>query len=529
MIKLQRANYPEEVGVSTRKLIDFMQDVIDTGINYHSIMVIRHNKVAFESFRPPYTPDRPHAMYSASKSVTSAAIGFAINEGLLSLDTRIIDIFPEHKPVKKDSRLEKLTVRHLITMTSGKEPSLMSDKTKADWVEEFIKSPAKYEPGEKFRYTNENIYLLSAIINKVTNQSMVEYLVPRLFNPLNIETPLWETDRNGIESGGWGLYFKSEDLAKFTLTYLNEGNFFGKQVIPRDWAIQSVQKHTDNSFNRGYDTNRGYGYCFWMNSCENTYRVDGMFSQFGIVLPDYDAAIITTGGQLDETGVFRKCMWRHFPGVFDDNAEYIEQDLLNLKQLSDIPLPVLPASTHPDTEKRINGRIIKTSGNRLLNKINMPHSILSPVVVFMSRDHAGGVDNIKLVFEGDYLILDWDEGDESNSIKCSMKGDLAYDKIRLASQDFTTASCACWRDENTLEILIRPLEAVASRNIIFKFTGNKVKIIFTGCPSMKEIAEDLAIGAFPDLITNSVMLRLARFMLMKFHKILEPPVYGILL
>ena len=110
-----------------------------------------------------------------------------------------------------------------------------------------------------------------------------------------------------------------------------------------------------------------------------------------------------------------------------------------------------------------------------------------------------------------------------------MKGDLAYDKNQACISDFTTASCVCWRDENTLEILIRPLEAVASRNIIFKVTGNKVKIIFTGCPSMKEIAEDLAIGAFPDLITNSVMLRLARFMLMKFHKILEPPVYGILL
>ena len=220
---IPRANSPKEVGVSSKIVKEFLDDALEMGYEYHSLMVIRHGKVAVEWYNEPYNKDTPQSVYSISKSFTSTAIGFAINEGLITLDTKLIDLFPDYPPKKPDERYEKLTVHNLLRMSSGKQPSFLSDKSKIDWIEDYINSPWVFEPGEKFLYINENIFMLSAIINRVTGMTMREYLTPRLFEPLGIDFPFWETDRNGIEAGGWGLYLKTEDIAKLTLCYVQKG------------------------------------------------------------------------------------------------------------------------------------------------------------------------------------------------------------------------------------------------------------------------------------------------------------------
>ncbi|MCQ2462345.1 MAG: serine hydrolase, partial [Clostridia bacterium] len=149
--ELKRAKTPETVGVDSKEVQALIDDFIENGQHIHSIMILRHGKVACEVYRAPFNENSPHAMYSVSKSITSTAIGFAVSEGLVSLDTPVIDIFPEFRPKKADEYLEKLNISHLLTMTSGKSVSPLANKEK-DWLENFFNSSWYAEPGTEFLY-----------------------------------------------------------------------------------------------------------------------------------------------------------------------------------------------------------------------------------------------------------------------------------------------------------------------------------------------------------------------------------------
>ncbi len=132
-LDIQRAKTAESVGVDSKEVQAFIDECLENGIELHSIMVVRHGKVACEAFREPYSPNIPHMMYSVSKSFTSTAIGFAIDEGYLSLETKFLDVFPELRPTKFDPYLDKLNVFDLLTMQGGKSVSPMADRTKDTW------------------------------------------------------------------------------------------------------------------------------------------------------------------------------------------------------------------------------------------------------------------------------------------------------------------------------------------------------------------------------------------------------------
>ena len=156
-IRLERAAYPEKVGVSSKEIEALIADFKENNIEIHSIMIMSEGKVAFESWASPYSPDIPHAMYSVSKTITSAAIGFAVEEGILSTDTKLIDIFPEFIPDKRDENLEKLDIHSLLTMSSGKNVSVFTDKTKPNWERQFFEAPWSFTPNDgQFQYISEN-------------------------------------------------------------------------------------------------------------------------------------------------------------------------------------------------------------------------------------------------------------------------------------------------------------------------------------------------------------------------------------
>lgn len=466
--RIPRAETAESVGVSSKEVQAFIDDCEKEGIELHSLMVLRHGKVACEAFREPYSADYSHMMYSVSKSVTSIAIGFAVEEGLLSLETKFLDVFPYMRPVKYDPYLEKLNVLHLLTMRSGKSVSPMSDRTKDTWLNDFVSSPWVSEPGTEFKYISENMYVLCSMIKAVTGQSVTEFLTPRLYEPLGIETPYWETCPSGIETGGWGIFLTLEDLGKFTLCCQQMGIYDGKQVIPRSWIEEGTKALTEST-GESIDSKCGYGYCFWRCSGENAYRADGMFSQFGIVFEDYDAAFCMQGGNIDEQQT-RDCIWRHFAKAFDDNAK--PEDAVELKIT---PYEKLPASPRSILEESIDGMTINFGKAHVLNIMGMPVSILPLAAVFMEKDKAGVIDNVKLSFREDRMIMTWTEGDEMNTIPIGMEGDYLWGKIILGGVAYNTASVGAWTGENTLEVHIRVIETVAERRLVFKFKdGGKV-------------------------------------------------------
>ncbi|MCM1545084.1 MAG: beta-lactamase family protein [Ruminococcus sp.] len=486
-ISIERAETAESVGVSSKEVQAFIDHCMEENKELHSVMVIRHGKVACEAYRDPYGPEHKHMMYSVSKSFTSTAIGFAIDEGLIALDTKLVDVFPEARGDKPDAYLEKMTVEDLLTMRSGLSVSPFMDKTKDRWFKDILASEWISEPGTEFLYISENMYLLCCIIHKVTGMSVMDYLTPRLFEPLGIENAYWETCPRGIEAGGWGMMLSTEDLAKFTLCYQQGGKFNGKQVIPEWYTKQATVFHSDNSVaNQDLDSVKGYGYCFWRNGgYENSYRADGMFSQFGIVFEDLDACFISTGGEINEQGM-RDMVWAHFPKAFiDDDAN---------AETTEIAIPAydkLPAKPHSFLEKKIANRTIKFMKPLTLNAIGFPVSVLTLPAVFMERDKAGNISNVTFKFMENELIFTWTEGDEVNSIYVGMDGEYRWDDIVLGEIPYHTCAIGAWNTENELEIRIRAIETVAERVLTFKFNGDNVTMQPASHPTVGVMAETL--------------------------------------
>jgi len=244
---------PEAEGVSSKAIITFLDSAAtNTRTEFHSFMLLRHGKVIAEGWWDPYRPDLKHTMYSASKSFTSTAVGFAVKEKKLSIEDKIISFFPDKLPDSISPFLEQLKVKHLLMMSTGqrREPPT----TTQDWVKSYLETPVDIEPGTRYRYSSLATFMLSAIVQKVSGQKVIDYLTPRLFEPLGIEGIDWETAPGGINTGGWGLRVKTEDMAKLGQLYLNKGKWNGKQLLPEKWVEEAtslkIQQRPDPACNQ---------------------------------------------------------------------------------------------------------------------------------------------------------------------------------------------------------------------------------------------------------------------------------------
>lgn len=304
-----------EVPASMKKhLPKYVKAIKEANVNMHSIMVVQHGKVIAEQWFGDGKPDVPHVLNSVSKSFTSTAIGFAVAEGKLKVTDKVISFFPDKLPAQVSDNLKEMEIRHLLTMTCGHDTdpsSSIREVEGADWVKEFLAFPVLHKPGEYFQYNSLGTYMLSAIVQKVTGQKVIDYLTPRLFQPLGIEDARWQESPQGINCGGWGLYLKTEDLAKMGQFLLQKGQWEGKQLLPAEWvkkATSAVVPSTPSWVRfedapkkldpKTCDWVHGYGYQFWQ--CRhNCYRADGANGQYIIVAPEKDAVIVTTADLQD--------------------------------------------------------------------------------------------------------------------------------------------------------------------------------------------------------------------------------------
>ena len=520
---LPRAESPEAVGVSSAGIADFLRGLTDSHVPIHSFMVLRHGKVAAECYRAPFNAETPHAMYSVSKSFTSAALGIAVGEGLLSLDDKVRDFFPEYTDHRRDKNLDLLTVRHLIGMQSGKNPGVLADKTKGRWIKDFFDAPWSEKPGTKYRYISENTYMVCAVLTRVTGCSVREYLRPRLFEPLGIAVPFWETDNNGIEAGGWGLYVTAEDLMKFMLCLHQNGVYNGKQLIPADWVALATSNLADNGTNTQPDFRAGYGLGFWQNESVKGYRADGMFSQFGIVFKAYDAIVVALSGVPLEQAAL-SYIWRFFPASFKEELpvpspeQTAEFRGLLAGAVFDTPDP--PSGS--TLQAAVNGRTIRFRKKLLLNLIGFPMSMLPLAVTFMTTDKAGNINDMKLSFTEGALSLTWTEGDETNTVPCGMNGRYCYGNMRLGGIDYKVCCTAKWTRDDCLRVQVRPVQTVGKRILDLRFLPReKVAMKPSGAPSVREILPYLQV-CFND--TNKfVPLQWAAGQVMRlFPAIVEP-------
>lgn len=294
---------PEAQGLASAAVRAYLEAADREVKTMHSFMLVRHGKVVAEAWWKPEGPEKPHRLWSLSKSFTSTAVGMAVAEGKLKVEDKVLSFFPEEAPAAIPENLKAMTVKDLLTMTGGhdKEVKLALTDT-VPWVTAFLAHPVPHVPGTHFQYNTPGTHLLSAVVRKVTGETVLDYLQPRLFHPLGIAPPEWPASPQGNTIGGWGLLLRTEDIAKFGQLYLQKGRWDGKQLVPESWVAQATSKQVPNDAGKKNpdqsDWAQGYGFQFWR--CRHgAFRGDGKDGQFCIVMPEQDAVVAITAATGD--------------------------------------------------------------------------------------------------------------------------------------------------------------------------------------------------------------------------------------
>lgn len=307
---LPRAKASQKLEAAFEKFVaecDRIENSENPEVVIHSVMIVQNGKVRKEYWRGKAAPDEAHILFSVSKTFTATAIGMLVDEGKLKITDKVISFFPNDLPEVVSENLSKMTIRDLLTMSCGQDKETTVNDIKGSVVKAFLASEVPYTPGEYFWYNSVGTYMLSAITQKVSGQDLVEYLYPRLFEPLGIDKPIWDKCPDGICIGGWGLYLKTEDLAKMGQLMLQNGKWNDKQLISSEWIAEASAKQVESRpatwtpeavkeaglSAENSDWMHGYGYQMWRGRY-NSYRADGARGQYIFVFPDYDAVIAVT-------------------------------------------------------------------------------------------------------------------------------------------------------------------------------------------------------------------------------------------
>ena len=464
---------PESEGVYSKNIIDFLEAAGKSKHEFHSIMILRHGKVITEGWWKPYGRDLKHTMYSVSKSFTSTAVGFAVSEKRISVNDKVVSFFPDQLPETISPQLAALRIKDLLSMSVGQDP----DPTGAvitrenDWVKAFLSLPIYSNPGSKFLYNSLATYMLSAIVQKVTGQKIVEYLKPRLFQPLGITRIDWETDPKGINSGGWGFRIKTEDLAKFGQLYLQKGKWKGKQILPASWVEEATTKKIEQTpelsqaSKDSSDWRQGYCYQFW-RSRHNTYRGDGAFGQYILIFPEQDAVVAITSETGDMQGEL-DLVWNYLlPAFSKEKIVVTKNEYPLLKQ--------------------------KLSSLSLLNTVALADSLMmTPLFNFTYQLEANdqklksihfdlNSTNSSIVFQNDTAMYKLNLGTfgwkitETTRRGPSLVGAAKNHFVGLPATK--VAGLYRWKDGSSIEIILRYIESPHTEILTCHIDGNSISI-----------------------------------------------------
>jgi CubicO group peptidase (beta-lactamase class C family) len=434
---------PEEQGVASRGLLAFVDDVERHVPELHSLMVVRHGAVVAEGWWVPFARDRLHRLYSLSKSFTSMAVGLAQGEGLLSVDDLVLQHFGAQAPAEPGGHLARMRVRDLLTMTAGHDTD-PSDAVFSGrhWVRDFLAQPVEHEPGTHFQYNTASTYMLSALVQKVTGQRLLDYLGPRVLTPLGITGVTWEQSPEGIDIGGSGLSATTEDIACFGWLLLNDGVWQGRRLLPEGWVAEATGPRVSNGDDPESEWAQGYGYQFW-RCTHRAFRADGAFGQLAVVVPDQDVVVAITAGVADLGGLLDR-LWAHLlPGLSEAPSAPDPQGhralAERLARLELDPPTVEPTSS---SSARVSGRTVAFEPNA---------TGISAVVLHIGAEH----DTLTAVIGGRAVSVDAGHG-------CWMAGQVQLGRPtsrRPAPEQ--VLSSGGWIAPDTYRLTVRQVEGPA--------------------------------------------------------------------
>lgn len=454
---------PEAEGIPSRAvstLLDSLMALPQTDI--HSLMVLRHGNVVAEAYPTPFAPEYRHTVYSCSKTFVAAAVGLVIADNRLRLTDRVSAFFPESLPDSVSDNLANMTIRDLLLMASGITPDWNIRNASTDWIRNYLSKPVQ-TPGKKFNYDSMCTYLLSAIVQKMTGMTVLDYLKQKLFQPMNITEVAWELSPEGINTGGWGMHIQSESLAKFGLLLLNRGMWEGRQLLPASWVEQMMAWHIET----GGDA---YGYQMWMCEYPGAVRADGAFGQYILIIPDKDMVVVLTGCTLVDGHRERRLVWNHLLPKVGEKALVPGKDYKQLQnKQSSCQLPVVQGKVSSLLAGEYAGQHIVLEQN----KYGWQSLCLQfkPKEVVMLVTEKNGT-----TYELPFGYKQWLKSAIAAQPPYSI---MSIDGIKGIDGLFGVAGSYAWTSASSLMLKVHYVNWVSALGLTFQFDGDKVLLTVT--------------------------------------------------
>jgi CubicO group peptidase (beta-lactamase class C family) len=465
---------PAAEGIESRAInlmIDSLMNLPETEI--HHIMVVRHGKVVAEAHPSPFKAEYGHTLYSCSKTFTSMAVGIAIDENRLRLTDRVVTFFPGQLPDTIKDYIADLTVRDLLTMASGlvtvqsAKNFDMEAASQREWIKTWLSQPAA-PAGKVFHYDSVCTFMLSAIVQRVTGKTLLEYLNEHLFGPMNITKLDWEQTHEGINTGGWGLRLQAESLAKLGILILNKGKWNGRQLVSEKWIEQATSKQisTENVGYTSEDWSNGYCYQMWCCMVPGAFRADGAYGQFIVMIPKYDLVVVINGNS-NRTSDELKVVWRQLlPGVKNSALTADKGYKALLKTCATAALQQVKGKKTSPLATTAASRVIKLDKNR--------HWLSS-----IAFEPSNGVYNLKItsgsgqVFNIPCAYGSWSYRQSTDEPPYPF-GPMSH--FRGVNKDFITAGNYAWTSPRSITFKVEYVNWIHAREFAVEFNGNDVTV-----------------------------------------------------
>ena len=466
---LQRST-PAAEGISTQAVINMMDSLMALPeCDIHHVMVLRHGKVVAELHPSPFRAEDSHTLYSASKTFTALAVGCAIDDNLLRLTDRVMTFFPDKRSDRVSDNMADMTVRDLLMMASGMKSDWTMRNNSTDWVKDWLAKSVDDKPGTVFQYDSMCSFMLSAIVQRVTGQTMLEYLQKKLFAPMHITVADWETSPDGINTGGWGLRVQAETMAKLGLLLLNKGNWNGQQLVSADYVTEACSRLIDGGAKETVpptDGNQGYGYQVWQSKWPGSYRADGAMGQYTVVVPQEDLVVVILGMKLyghEELA----CIWNQLmPGITNaplQPEKKLQNRLVKLCTAAKLSLPKGKSTTKK--AKAYMGKQLQLTNNRFgLKWLAVDGSALQ-----LAREDGTQEQWIMGCGRWQYNTM---TGFPYYSIN-------AIHRMLGFSHGFTAAAAYAWTSPMVLEIRIHYVDWISGMRFVIDFDKNEVTLCDT--------------------------------------------------
>ncbi len=477
----------EEVGIESDRLLRFLEEYAEmTELRPHALMIMKDDKIILETDFYPYRRDIWHVSHSLCKSITALAVGLLVDDGVLTPNDRLIDIFPKRAFNIDIGKVKELTIRTLLNMTSSVSFNEFGSALEEDWVSAYFSASFKNQPGTAFHYNSMNTYMLSACIREKTGKDMFELLKERLFTPMEITEVFWEKCPKGITKGGWGLYMKLEDLMKFASLMLRRGVWKGKRLISAEWIDEMSQKQIDTP---EYSNKYGYGYQVWRSVRKDSYQFNGMLGQNLILFPDIHMAIGVFGGNAEffPNSSFMALIERHFGDHFIPS----ESPLKPAKRAAAALEKYCRALSLPPIQNRMESKKRMASFAPLIGKrytAEMKNISILPVMMSIFHGNFGDrIDKIAFSAKDNVFYVSFSSEKGAVSIPFSPDGTACYFDLSENGEHFSAASIAKMTQNEdgipVFKISVYFLESTSVRHIKFFFGRTKTTVRFSEDPT----------------------------------------------